>query len=620
MHRAHTDASDVAAVTPLPVAVVAHRTASPAALDSGQLDAERARDRLREFIVAFKGSAQAAIDHLNGHLAAGTLPTRLTWAFANAWDKKRVNSRLNLSTLNKWKAVNKTRGRSAPLKKAKDTEIKPWHGLALTLMARPQKPTILWVTEQIAAQWDAAWGAAPPSYHAVRRAFHEKLSVLDQKKGRHTGSALKALTHFKPRSAVGLLPWDELHADGWNTHFTAPHPITGEYVTYEVWHAHDVATRYVPPFGVGLTENFEVIAKCVENAVREGGVMCFLQTDSTRIVKNSKRFKTNPATAIADRAGFTIVHPKEVGNSQANGIAENFNTWLDRESRELATYQHGRMDTLTFKRVKKITGQMVKAQETGDMAEYHRLTRDAARMGKGLVLTSHSQALDWLEAKRQKWNDKPHRSLPKINTPGGRRHQSPNEAIAAARAAGWVPVMVAEEHMIDLFRPHVQVKVTRGAVSPYGGMRYRHEDLDAWLGKEVVVAYDQMDWRQVWVKTLKGESICIAGFAEATGYRCVTAQQDAEEKRALAQIKTKQRGIENIVLRHPGALLEQAPVGELIEVVFDRVAPPPELISIDYLSAPPKDEELSHEDTIAWLYQGGEEPGQGQPGKESATG
>jgi hypothetical protein len=115
----------------------------------------------------------------------------------------------------------------------------------------------------------------------------------------------------------------------------------------------------------------------------------------------------------------------------------------------------------------------------------------------------------------------------------------------------------------------MQTKVRREAVSPYGGMRYHDACLGDWNGQDVVVAYDIMDWRQVWVKTLKGAPICIAQFSEATGYRAVTAQQDAEEKRALAQIKHRERQIAAIGERVGREALEGefSPVGKAAEII-----------------------------------------------------
>ena len=574
------------------------------ALKTTQIEAELARDRLFTFVADFAGSEPRAIDYLNCGFHAQTLPGPLMWAMNNAWNKRRSDTRLTRDTLQKWKAVKKQRGRSAPLVRQKDMEAKPWHVLAIALKQRPQGSCLKWIAEQVAENWKAAWGDTPPSYSVIRHFFAEKFSQIDQLKGRHTGSALAPHKHYVKRTSAGMQPWDEIHADGWNTHFTAPHPITGEYVTYELWHAHCVATRFVPPFGIGLTENFEVILKCVEEAVRFGGCPAILQTDSTKIVKHNDKWKR-----FSDRVGFTTVHPQTVGNSQANGIAENFNTWMDKESRELATYQAKNMDSLSLKRVKKLTAKAVRAQKAGDHDGYAQALLEAERMGKGRVFRSHQEACEWIEARRQKWNAKPHRSLPKIRDAetGSLRHQSPNEALQQARDAGWEPVAIEEDMLITLCRPHMQTTVRREAVSPYGGMRYHHECLGDWNGKDVVVVYDLMDWRQVWVKTLQGEPICVAAFSEATGYRTQSAKDAAAEKRAMAQIKRRERQIDTILERAGMDAIEgestrvptpaelKAEVIELVPRLTDA-----ELAVIEQAQQKPKARTML--DMAMWLY------------------
>jgi len=325
--------------------------------------------------------------------------------------------------------------------------------------------------------------------------------------------------------------------------------------------------------------------------------------------------------------GFEFKHPVKVGNSQANGIAENWNTWLGREAKELATYQADDMDSLTFKRVKKLTAKAVKAQKANDREAYDAAMAEAGRMGKGLVLQSHQQALTWLEEKRQKWNAKPHRSLPKIRDPqdGKLRHMCPDEALQQARINGWEPEMFAEDYLVALFRPHTRVKVTRETVSPYGGMRYQHEVLGDWNGKEVVVAYDIMDWRQVWVKTLAGEPICLAEFDYATGYRAQSAYDAATEKRALAQIKHRERQIEAI--REKAGL--DAIDGEATRVLDQRViqgeaiqiVPQLSDIELEAIEArQTKEKPRDMLDLAMWLYGDQIEADQSDPGKEVATG
>lgn len=506
---------------------------------------------LIRFIDDFESSESAAIRYLNQGYREQTLSSNLVWALENAAHKSsgvnKTGNVLSRDSVQKWRKRYQQQGNYIPGVRQKDMAIKPWQvDLIAMITNNPQKKPVVWMHEQLAKKYGDG-----VSKYMVWRFVRERFSRKDLIKGQNSGMQLRAKQAYQPRTSAGLEPWMEIHADGWTTHFTAPHPITGEFVTYEVWDFHDVATRYVPRFGVGMSENYEVIAKGVEFCIRDGGVMLILQVDSTRIVKNNDKFTGDPVKSIADKAGFTIVHPKTVGNAQANGIPENFHTWLDKEARELATYQAKNMDSLTLRRTKKITAKMAKAAQRGELELREQLKAEAEKTGKGFVLDSYEEVILWLESKRQKWNNKPHRSLKKIRDEqtGKMRHQTPQEALDEFKANGWEPVLMDEAILQDLFLVHKPMTVKRGMVSPYGEMLFRHPELDHWEGQKVYVAYDSMNSDQVWVKDLRGELICIAPFLEATGYRSVTAYEAAQEKRAVAQIKNRERQIKAIKAR-----------------------------------------------------------------------
>ena len=567
----------------------------------------------------------------------GLVDGQITPVPKSGQDAAAFAKQLGERTLFRWVADYKSKGFDGllPGKRQKDTAVKSWHPVALELRKRPQGGSVAWIHAKIAEHWARLKLADAPSYDQICRYFSQQCSQIEQLKGRWSGSQLRSKTFYQRRTANGMMPWDEIHADGWTTHFLAPHPVTGEYVTYEIWHAHDIATRYVPPFAVGLSENGEVIAKCLENIIREGGVPLFWLVDSTRIVKNAQRFQQ-----IADRAGFTITHPVTVGNSQANGISENFNKYLDDCARELATYQHPEhMDKLAHRRMKKAVNELAKATAAGDEKLIRRLKANVERLCKGLVFGSRDEALDWIESKRVAFNKRPHGTLGTVRDAesGGIRHLSPLECLEAFRQDGWKAVALEERELSDLFRPHVKCKVVRGMVTPYSGMKFKHPDLNHYLGKEVLVAYDIMDYRQVWVKTLDGTMICVAAFAEATGYRAKTAYEDGEERRALARIRAREKQIEQIEARHPGLAEERGAM--VIEGQFGRTLDEDGLITLlpeaeqairNALVALPVDREpgmerealralnpehaalagaeggeaLSYSDTMLWLYEG----------------
>lgn len=517
---------------------------------------EQAGCSLKRAVVTFLTQAQA--EKLEGNVAAAVL--------CAARDGRGRKSALNAAgfpserSLYRWLASENL----TPKKPKRDMEAKPWMWAAAALHGRPQKPTLKWVHEQLEGNWNAAWGE-PISYDTLARFFREKYSKLDALKGRHHGSSLRAHKNYQHRTAEGLEPFVEVHADGWNTHFTAPHPVTGEFVTYEVWHFHDVATRYVTPPAIGLSESTDVILKGLENCIRRGGIPAVWQTDSTGSVKN-RNVEFDPIASLSTRAGISIVHPMEVGNSQANGICENYNTYLDREARELATYQGADMDSLVLKRVKKLTEKMVKAARKGEFAERDQLKRQAQLQGKGIVFGSFEEACAWLNAKVHKSNNTPNSSLPKAIDPstGRKAHMTPQQALDAARDAGWEPVALDEASLIDLFRPHLRRTVTRETVSPFNGQRYHHSILGDFNGEEVIVAIDTMDGSRVWVKDLAGRLLCEAIFMEASGYRSLSHYEFALEKRAKAQIQRKERQIDQIEERMAPPALDMTPDGQVL--------------------------------------------------------
>lgn len=453
-----------------------------------------------------------------------------------------------------------------------DLTVRNWYAPFFALMDRPQKPTMRWAHEKLLQNWQPEWadtpGAPPPSYHSLVLAYRKR-SRLDVAKGQNTGSALRAKLHYVKRTYAGMEPFIEVHADGWNTHFTAPHPVTGAFVTYEIWHFHDVATRFVTPMAIGLSENTDVILKGLRNCITVGGQICIWQTDHTSSVKNKRVLEEH--SGLADRLGFTVVHPQTVGNSNANGIAENFNTWLDRESRELATYQHpDRMDSGTFVRVRRITNAMVRA--ASNPQDRAKLRTQAMKLGKGIVFDSYQEAVRWITALETKWNNHQHRELPKVRCEhtGRMVHMTPQQSLDAARKAGWEPLLLEEATLAEAFRPHLRKKITRGTVTPYGGMRYHHPELAHLEGEEVLVAVDPDDKASVWVKTLAGERIVKALFDEAVGPRSESLNENSKLKRANARIRLREAQIDEIEreVADPALEMQSAEQAALIRAPF----------------------------------------------------
>ena len=556
-------------VTPAPATAVTPAAApvAPEDLTTRQRAADNARNAVLGEVARLRQHAgvslESALTTLLVNARAGLLAAHLVGTLKLARDPRGRKSGPDdglpsVRSLKRWLGK-QAQGKSlAPAVAQADMRVKPWHALAISLMQRPQGSVKRWVHAQIVKEWTPALGPTPPSYDVLCHFFREKFSKVDVLVGRYTGMELKNHRRYTVRSRNGLLPAMECHADGWCTHFTAPHPVSGEFVTYELWTCIDYATGYPADPAIGLSESYEVIAKSLENYIRVFGVPLIFQTDSTGSVKN-ERFEFDPIASLQERLGITVVHPKMLevgkGNSQANGLAENLHAFYDRESRELATYQGKGMDALSYKRVQRLTKAMVRA-ETPEARALAR--QEAERAGKGIVFDSHAEACAWILGMVERRRDLPNRNLPKIADPatGKQRPMTPREALAAHVADGWQPVALSEADLIDAFRPHVRKKVTRGGVSPYSGQRYQHEALEHLNGQEVMVAIDIMNGASVWVKDLDGRLICEAKFESGRQPRPTSLYESAYDKRERAQVRRAEHRIESIEARNPNRVLD----------------------------------------------------------------
>jgi len=461
-------------------------------------------------------------------------------------DIRRAACMLSARTLERWMAAARDGGADAlaPAKRERDMSVPAWAPYLLNEMQRPQKPFLTDAWRCMCAILPKSISA--PSYDTVYRWYSKKYSNLDKQRGRNQGSALNPHKYHRTRTSKGMVPMLEIHSDGWGTHFTAPHPISGKYVKLECWHTHDVSTRYVFRPSVGLSESMLVILGSLYNAVAEGGRPAVWQTDNTGSVKND-RVSFDPVTSIQARLGVHIVHNLP-GNSQANGICENFNKYLDRRAKDLATYMGKGMDSLAQKRVLRITQKLVKAEE---LQERRRLKEEAERVGSGHLVGSFAEAQALLEQWCDDFNNTPHSSLPWTHdAEGKRRHQTPAEAWAAHVAKGWAPVAVSIDQLRDLFRPHETKTVRRAKVRLYS-QDYHHAELEHWNGEEVQVAYDIHDGERVWIKTLEGQLICEATLDSVRGYRARSVYEMALEKRADAAIARHEAHIAEIDRQRP---------------------------------------------------------------------
>jgi putative transposase len=175
-----------------------------------------------------------------------------------------------------------------------------------------------------------------------------------------------------------------------------------------------------------------------------------------------------------------------------------------------------------------------------------------------------SEFLKWCDAQVEDYNNRPHRGLSKIADPvtGKKRHQSPNEAWAAAMTEGWEPVMLKPGESADLFRPYKIGKTHRAEVRLFGNI-YFNRELEHYHGENVRIGYDIHDGSKVWVRDMEGRLICVAEFeANKKAYFPQSQIDMADRKRAEGRIKRAEAHIEEaeaelnprLVIEHQAAI------------------------------------------------------------------
>jgi hypothetical protein len=146
-----------------------------------------------------------------------------------------------------------------------------------------------------------------------------------------------------------------------------------------------------------------------------------------------------------------------------------------------------------------------------------------------------------------------------------------------------------------------RVKIEVGSV----GVRFSHVELPHYEGKDVIVAYDVMNYEKVWVYTLSGELICVADHVADSPYSSVAANEAAQSFRDDVAIKRKQKDIQAI--RDASGLLLEHTEAEVIPL--QRFKPVQE--------EPVDQPQLSREEALRRLHSWGEVEEEGENPSES---
>lgn len=459
-------------------------------------------------------SQQRAIMTLIGLARDGNLSPHLAERVERANDRKNPDRSLSERTLKRWLADFRKHGEIAlaPARRKPDMSMPVWAPVFLKHYQRPQKPS----AEAAYAAFSAEYPGCP-SIHVVRR-YLAKLSPEAREAGRMSPQELKSLKAFHRLGSDHLWPNDVWVADGHAFDAEVIDPRTGKPFRPEITTCLDWRTRRVVGYAINLAESALATLDMLCSGIARCGMFREFYVD------NGSGFDNAQVREVIERLGGGMTNALPY-NSQARGVIErSHKSILVRLAKEFDSYIGADMDKHSGTRV-------------------HRITRKALKLGEQpKEIPTLFEFWPRLAAALDAYNDRPHRGLPKMRDPqtGRVRHQTPNEAWAAAVVEGFEPLTASLDLVTSLTRPQEVRHTHRGQVRINGGTYFLPE-LEAMHGEQVRVAWDYRDAKQVGIFSLDGEHI---GEAVLNGnvrpvFTKLERKQDTRIKGQLARLGTK---------------------------------------------------------------------------------
>lgn len=411
-------------------------------------------------------------------------------------------------------------GSLVPKKRKREMTVPMWAPAFMACYQRPEKPTVEHAYREFCKQPDVVALGDVPSIWQVRR-FLGKVGNVTLEMGRMGEREIKALKPFIRRGFENLLPTDIYSADGHTFDAEVQHPLHGRPFRPEITTVVDIATRRATGWSVGLAESAFAVVDALRHAALNGGIPAVFYVDNGSGYKNE--LMNDVATGLMARLGVEMINSLPY-NSQARGVIERLH------------------QTIWVNAAKEVPGYIGRDMDRQAKLNVFKLSRQAiAKQGEAIAmpLMGWETFVEFCQDKVEQYNNRPHRSLPKITDPqnGRRRHMTPNEAWALAVQNGFAPHTVADDEVRPLFRPQVLRVVRRCEIEVFGN-RYFTRALEEFHGEQLRVGYDIHDPAKVWVYDDEGRFICTADLdANKRDYMPKSVIERARDKRAAGREK-----------------------------------------------------------------------------------
>lgn len=455
----------------------------------------------------------------------------------------------NARTIKRWFAQRDSNQLMAKVPQ-KNWQVPDWFSLFLHYYRQPQKPTISAAYRRFVVDWSVQQPLAKvPSEDAVRR-WLDKTGNVFREDGRMGKRDLKNLLPFKRRKFDDLLPCDIYSMDGHTFDAEVLHPDSGKPFRPEITTVVDVATRKIVGWSVDLAESSLAVTAALTHASVVNGIGAVLYVDNGKGYDNA--LMKDDAVGLMGRLGMTMVHSLPY-SSQARGVIERIHqtVWVQ-AAKEFQSYIGKDMDAETSQKVHKASRKAMK-QEI--------VLKNVPALANIRSLSS-SLIPDWREfvAFGDVWvgeyNNRPHRSLPKVTDVSGQiRHMTPNE-MWALKAQQSAITQVDEDDAMYLFMPQAVRKVARGEIQLHNNL-YFSQDLQEYHGDSLRVAYNIHNAEWVWLFDDDGRFVCKAQWnGNRIDYMPKPFIEQAKDKRVDAQVKRLETKISVVEAARPAKVLE----------------------------------------------------------------
>ncbi|GAB0057446.1 hypothetical protein SIID45300_01774 [Candidatus Magnetaquicoccaceae bacterium FCR-1] len=404
----------------------------------------------------------------------GTLPPDVQAAIPFALAKTgKGKELLSASTIHRWRAAAKL-GAGALAPAAMDAGETPvWANPFLKYYRTANRLTVPAVIAKMQREGvDPAW---IPSYSQARR-YLARIGEVEANRGRVSRLQLTAMKPFTRRDTSKLYPFDIVNGDGHLSYMLVEHPNTGKPTRLELTELFDVATRMHVGWSINYAESTKAVMDALRMAVEFGGVPKVVHWDNGSGAKNKNL--QDEVSGLKKRLGFEFYH-QTAGNPQAGGIVERGHQQVFIPAARTFESYVGRRD-----------------KDDGLL----RVRMKAIREGK-IRLPTIPEVVRVIDALREEYNNRPHRSLPKTidKITGKERHETPVEAWKRHVDAGWKPVKVVDS--LEEFRLEEVRHVIRGEIR-FHKMFYANNAELAGMTGQVRVRFDPRDGSRVWVYSL----------------------------------------------------------------------------------------------------------------------